>query len=102
MSTNNPHNIPRNGYAVVWYGDYDGASPDPQVCNGAVSGNSVKIDDGRTYAIYETFDEALTEFGRWPTGRAEYGIIPVRLLLEERTVVVETTALSLKESARAC
>lgn len=75
-----------DGYAVVYYdGDV------PRICRGMGHGMVI---DGQTYAIYGTAEDAATEFVTWPTSvdGANYGIIPVRLLCEERPRYVLTEA----------
>jgi hypothetical protein len=88
MTTLNP-----NGYAVVWYGDGD----TPKVCNGMANGREI---DGKTYAIYDSVIDAITEFDRWPLESDSYGIIPARLVCDMTTVLVETKVTTLKESAK--
>ena len=81
--------IPIDGYAVVWFGDK--ATNTPMVCKGADSG--LKI-NGTSYAIYADAESATNEFLRWPHYRSAYGVLPVRLLVDEQTAYV------LKDSAK--
>lgn len=88
MTTNE---INPNGYAVVFF---PGEGKDPRICKGLRSHGGTVI-DGRTYCIYDTADQVAEAFKRWPgEDPPNYGILPVRMLIEERPRYV------LKDSAR--
>lgn len=65
-----------DAYAVVWFG---GLVDTPQVCKGMSNGVNI---DGTNYAIFSKYQDAVTEFNRWPHSDHEYGIVPARLVLE--------------------
>lgn len=76
-------------FAIVYYGDGE-----PKICHGILGGTGKTV-DGTNYAIYSTAKEACEQFMGWTTGPdKDYGIIPLRFLIEERPRYV------LKESAK--
>lgn len=76
MTTDNEINP--NAYAVVYFGS-NGSTP--QICNGTRFPFKV---NGIGYAVYDDADDAADEFKSWPNDTGQYGVLPVRLLIEEQ------------------
>ena len=79
---------PTKGYAVVFY-----ATPDskPEVCDG-YPGLPVGEAGERTVAVYDTMDEAIEEWRKWPSIGCQYGIVPSSVVIDK----VETVSYRLK------